>query len=130
MYYGFEKETKMCIWSIDTMPGVPEGMVVLKGADGLDIRELRLGQDGDEYVITEYVKTEEDLLNEAKSLQSHYMQTAKTQIDTLNDVVEFTPSDEAEAKLAEWRKYRADLYNMDFTSMESLVWPKSPDAED
>lgn len=131
MYYGFNKETGRCQWSIDMEPVVPENIVMLQSDETLDICKIQLGKDDNgNDIIVDIVYTEKELLEEAKQKHVYEMETAKTQIDTLNDVVEFTPSEEAEAKLLAWRKYRAELYGMDFTSLDTVVWPKSPDAKD
>lgn len=131
MYYGFNKETGRCQWSIDIEPVVPEGIVMLYSAVTYDIGKIMLGKDDEgNDIIVDLVHTDEELLEQAKAKHAHEMETAKSQIDTLNDVVEFTPSEKADAELTAWRKYRAELYNMDFTSLDKVVWPKSPVGED
>lgn len=127
MFYGFNSDSGRCIWSIDHPPIVPEGVVLLSSDESLNINDIMLVTDDDgNYSIGSVVLTDLELLDCAKIKHQAEMSVAKEQIDTLNDVVEFTPSDEAAAKLVGWRKYRAELYAVDFTSIESVKWPHRP----
>lgn len=127
MYYGFNVATKRCAWSIDHMPGEQEGMVVLESDVMLDIGTIMLVTDEDgNHTIGDVEPTDEEMLLTEKSKHYSEMATAKDKIDTLTDVVEFTPTDAAKDELKAWRKYRAELYSMDFTSISTVKWPKTP----
>ncbi len=127
MFYGFNSGSGRCMWSIDHPPVVPEGVVLLSSDESLDINDIMLVTDDDgNYSIGAVVLNDSELLDIAKNKHQSEMTYAKEQIDTLNDVVEFTPSEAATAKLNEWRKYRAELYAVDFTSIETVKWPHRP----
>lgn len=127
MYYGFNATTKRCAWSIDHMPGEQEGVVVLESDALYDINNIMLGEDveGNDSIV-DIVMSDVELLQSEKNKHYSEMASAKDKIDTLTDVVEFTPSDAAKEELKAWRKYRAELYSMDFTSIDTVKWPKAP----
>lgn len=127
MYYGFNVATKRCAWSIDHMPGEQEGIIILESDANLDISSIMLVEDVEgNSAIGDIVPTDEELLQAEKGKHLSEMTAAKDKIDTLSDVVEFTPSDSAKEELTAWRKYRAELYSMDFTSISTVKWPKTP----
>ena len=130
MYYGFNVATLRCAWSIDHPPGEQEGIVVLEADEMLDISKIMLvTEDDGSYWIGDIVLTDEELLLTEQSKHVSEMASVKDKIDTLTDVVEFTPSDAASAELKAWRKYRAELYAMDFSSISTVKWPKTPTSE-
>lgn len=131
MFYGFNSSTGRCVWSIDHKPTEVSGIVVLESDKMLDISAIMLETNTDGvHSIVDVVMNDEELLASEKSKHYTEMTVAKDKIDTLTDVVEFTPSDEASAELKAWRKYRAELYGMDFTSLGTVKWPKSPTLAD
>lgn len=124
MYYGFNESTGQCIWSIDVQPQPQAGVVIMHSEVEHDIVQIKLEGKVDNYSIAPVVPSEEDIINAAKRERDSDMEKARLKIDTLNDVMEFEPSEQAEAELIAWRKYRAALYNMSF---DPIVWPTSPD---
>lgn len=131
MFYGFNEDTGRCIWSIDHPPSIPEGVVVLASDEQLSISEIMLVTDDEgNHSIGDIVYTASELLELAKHEQVIKMQEAKNKIDILIDVVEFTPSDAVSVELKAWRKYRAELYAMDFSTINSVKWPTIPVSKD
>lgn len=75
-------------------------------------------------VLTEYVKTVQDYVNEAEAIRSQLRVTADIEIAWRQDAVDTGISTEQEdTELAEWKKYRVLLMRVDTTKP---VWPTVP----
>lgn len=131
MIYGFNVDTKACLWTADGEVEVPEGMVAIRSEDNHDIAEIELGvNETGEYYIAPLTITDEMRVEHAKGERLNDLSFAKGQIDMLTDLKEFSNKPEYESMLKDWRKYRVELYEMDITDPDNIKWPKRPTPVD
>jgi len=128
MFYGFKKSTGKCVWSIDVKPTQPDGVVILESEIDYDIGKVCLGGTEDAPTIDAVIMSEEEKLANEKSKRDYLLNIATAKVGVLADVVEFANTEESEANLEQWRKYRVELYRLDFTDLDNIKWPTEPAA--
>lgn len=128
MYYGFNTETKACLWSSTASVKSSDAVTVLQSDTKYSISDIYLDVDDDgNFSIAEKTTNPVDTIAEAQALKANYLEKAASVIDTLKDVVEFYPTEENQQKYKAWRKYRADVYGIDPTQAGEIEWPTQPE---
>lgn len=122
IHYGFDAVTRLGVFTASSEVKEDPRYIVVTSEEFFDIASIRLTDDN---VIEIVMPTEYQISMRLEEKRAVKLTEAAGKIDLLRDVAEFTPSDEASAKLEEWRKYRAELYGATLASESDL--PKSPE---
>lgn len=126
MFYGFDKTTKKCLWSIDTKPAARDNIVVIEDSKVLYIGNIQLSEDGT--AIIDRVISGDEIKAVASAKKKTLLAEARDQIDLLTDVVEYGDDESASDLLVKWREYRATLYSVD-TTADEVIWPTVPEKQ-
>jgi len=127
VYYGFNNETKACVWTADGKTAPMAGITVIVSDISYQIADIEMEMlDGVASIKTRVV-SDAELMSAAESERTSKLSYAANKISVLTDVAEFEPSEEATAELTAWRKYRAALYTLTIDDPTSVEWPVIPE---
>ena len=129
MFYGFDITTNRCLFTASGEITAPANTRVVEGDWGDDILMLEYVQlDESNWTVRTRELTTEELTVEATAKRYNGLQWASEQLSILNDIKEFStgPDPALDNKINALRKYRVDLYAIDPTKPQEILWPETP----
>lgn len=126
-YYGFDIETRRCMFSANSLPSAQPGLAILSDSEELPISEIELGMDleGDLFIRTIQVPMEE-IVAKAKAKKEQMLLDASNRLAILCTVNKTRNDPLIAAKIAEWEAWIAAVYFIDVGDT-SVSWPPMPE---
>lgn len=127
IYYGFDIETRRCMFSADSLPAAQQGIAILTDSELLPISEIELGMDGegDLYIRSVEVPMDE-IVAKAKTKKEQMLLDASNRLAILCTVNKTRNDPALTAKIAEWEAWIGEVYFID-VSDTSVRWPTMPE---
>lgn len=127
IYYGFDVESRRCMFSANSLPAHQPGLVILTDSEELPISDIELGMDseGDFYIRTLQVPPEKALA-EAKAKKEQMLLDGNARLAILCTVNKTRNDPLIAAKIAEWEAWIAEVYFIDVGDT-SVRWPPMPE---
>lgn len=126
-YYGFDVESRRCLFSANSLPAHQPGIVILTDSEELPISDIELGMDteGDFYIRALQVSVEKGIA-EAKAKKEQMLLDGNTRLAILCTVNKTRNDPLIAAKIAEWEAWIAEVYFLDVGDT-SVRWPPMPE---
>lgn len=124
-YYGFEIDTRKCMYSANMEPAPMAGVVVLVSQHNYMVSDIELGGESPNYFIRDVEPTNEFIEAEARAKKEHLLLDANNRLTILCTVNKADPSPAIAAKIAEWEAYIAKVYMLDILD-PTVCWPVAP----
>lgn len=123
-YYGFSKDTKVCQFSADGEIQEMDGMVILTSETMYtDISRLTYEEKDGTLEIIVRDDTVEEIQARFENQRQALLNTAATQINILQDVMDYGDKKTAEPLYEAWRKYRAEVWELTYEAYQANGWP-------
>lgn len=126
-YYGFDVESRRCLFSANSMPAAQPGLAILTDRKELPISEIELGMDseGDLFIRSIQIPIE-DVIAKAKAKKEQMLLDASSRLAILCTVNKTRNDPAITAKIAEWETWIAEVYFIDVGDT-SVRWPPMPE---
>lgn len=124
-YYGFDVESRKCMFSANMQPAPMAGIVVLVSEHSFMPSDIELGGDSPDYFIRDVQPSNEFIAAEALAKKENILLDANNRLAILCTVNKAGWSPAVEAKIAEWEAYIAKVYMLDVMD-PTVCWPTPP----